>query len=93
VHMMQNMDVPVPPDQWPTVTEYLIKAFPEKPKPAAVLIPGPVDASISEWPVPTPGSRPHDPFARQTAPSGTRGKLRTCWDGSMRRQENSKNTL
>jgi hypothetical protein len=63
VHMMQNMDLPVSPEQWPTVTEYLIKGVPEKPKPAAVVVPGPVEAAITEWPVPTLGSRPHDPFA------------------------------
>ena len=63
VHMMQNMDLPVSPEQWPTVTEYLIKGFPEKPKPAAVVVPGPVEAAITEWPVPTLASRPHDPFA------------------------------
>jgi virginiamycin B lyase len=63
VHMMQNMEVPIPPEQWPIVTEYLIKAFPEKPKPAAAIVTGPVQASIREWPVPTPGSRPHDPWA------------------------------
>lgn len=63
VHMMQNMEAPVPPEQWPMITEYLIKSFPEKPKPAAAIIEGPVQASLKEWPVPTPGSRPHDPWA------------------------------
>jgi virginiamycin B lyase len=62
-HMMQNMEAPVPKDQWPVVTDYLTKNFPEKPKPAAVLIPGPVQVAIKEWPVPTLGSRPHDPLA------------------------------
>jgi virginiamycin B lyase len=61
-HMMQNMEAPVPPGEWPTVIDYLIKSFPEKPKPAAVLVPGPVEVSIKEWPVPTLGSRPHDPM-------------------------------
>jgi len=63
MHMMQNMDVPLSPEQWPAVTEYLIKAFPEKTKPTAVLISGAVEVSIAEWPVPTLGSRPHDPLA------------------------------
>ena len=62
-HMMQNMEAPVPKDEWPEVTAYLTKNFPEKPRPAAVLIDGPVQVSIKEWPVPTPGSRPHDPLA------------------------------
>jgi virginiamycin B lyase len=63
LHMMQNMEAPIPKDQLETVTEYLIKSFPEKPKPAAAIIPGPVEVSIKEWPVPTLGSRPHDPRA------------------------------
>src|SRR5690348_12345849 len=28
-HMMQNMGAPVPPEDWPTVTTYLTKNFPE----------------------------------------------------------------
>jgi virginiamycin B lyase len=63
MHMMQNMEAPVSQDQWPEVIDYLTKNFPEKPKPAAVLIPGPVQVNIKEWPVPTLGSRPHDPLA------------------------------
>ena len=63
VHMMQNMEVPVPPEQWQVVTDYLIKSFPEKPKPVAAIAQGPVHAEIKVWPVPTPGSRPHDPWA------------------------------
>src|SRR5436305_11326168 len=50
VHMMQNMEVPVPPEQWPVVTEYLIKSFPEKPKPAAAVLQGPIHAAIKLWP-------------------------------------------
>src|SRR4051794_20741067 len=61
--MMRNMEAPVPPEDWPRVTDYLIKSFPERPKPAAVIIPGPVQASIKLWLVATPGSRPHDPLA------------------------------
>jgi virginiamycin B lyase len=63
MRMMQNMEVPIPKDQWENVTEYLIKNFPERPRPAAVIVDGPVQASIKLWPVPTPGSRPHDPRA------------------------------
>ncbi len=63
IRMMQNMEAPIPPDQVETVTQYLIKAFPERPRPAANIIPGPVQVSIKQWPVPTPGSRPHDPRA------------------------------
>ncbi|HKC33211.1 MAG TPA: hypothetical protein VKC16_07095, partial [Xanthobacteraceae bacterium] len=56
VRMMQNIEAPVPTEEWPVLTDYLIKSFPERERPAAVLIPGPVEASIKEWPVPTPGS-------------------------------------
>jgi len=61
--MMQNMDVPVPAGQWPAVTEYLIKSFPERPRPAAAVIAGSAKAKIKMFRVPTPGSRPHDPLA------------------------------
>jgi len=62
-NMMRNFGAPVPDDQWDTVRAYLIKSFPEKPRPPAVLIPGPIEVNIMEWPLPTPGSRPHDPMA------------------------------
>ncbi len=75
VRMMQNMEVPVPKDQWPVLTEYLIKSFPERPRPAAVIVPGPVEASIKEWPVPTEGSRPHDPAAAKDGSIWWTGQL------------------
>src|ERR1700684_2867295 len=62
-NMMRNFGAPVPDDQWDTVRAYLIRSFPEQPRPPAVLIPGPVEVNIMEWPLPTPGSRPHDPMA------------------------------
>ncbi len=68
ISMMVNVGAPIPPDQLGVVTDYLIKNFPEKPAPQAVVIPGPVAVSFKEWPVPTPGSRPHDPLA---APDGS----------------------
>ena len=57
VRMMLNFDVPIPEDQLATVTDYLTKAFPERSRPAAVIVPGPVAVSIKEWPVATLGSR------------------------------------
>src|SRR5262245_46014724 len=59
MRMMANMEVPIPKDQVDTVTDYLIKSFPERPRPAANIISGPVEVSIKQWPVATPGSRPH----------------------------------
>lgn len=61
--MMENMGAPVPPEQWPTVVTYLIKNFPERPRPPAAIIAGPVNIDIRLWDVPTRGSRPHDPLA------------------------------
>jgi len=63
MQMMANHGVALPADQLATITEYLTKNFPEKTKPAGVLIAGPAKASIKVWPLPTPGSRPHDPLA------------------------------
>ena len=68
ISMMRNVGAAVPDDKVELVTDYLIKNFPEKPLPPAVVIPGSVDISFKEWTVPTPGSRPHDPLA---APDGT----------------------
>lgn len=73
--MMRNFGAPVPPDQWATVTEYLTRNFPERPRPAAAIIPGPVQATIKEWPVPTPGSRPHDPLAAKDGAIWWTGQL------------------
>ena len=53
--------VALPLDQKAEVAEYLASHFPEQPRPAPVVIPGPVNISIKEWNVPTLGSRPHDP--------------------------------
>ena len=63
VRMMQNMETPVTAAEWPVVTDYLIKSLPERPRPAAVIVPGHVQAEIKQWQVPSPGSRPHDPLA------------------------------
>jgi virginiamycin B lyase len=75
MRMMLNFDVPVPKDQVGTVTDYLTKNFPERPRPAAVIIEGPVKASIKLWPVPTPGSRPHDPLAAKDGSIWYTGQL------------------
>jgi virginiamycin B lyase len=63
MQMMVNFDGAGPKDQVATLTEYLIKSFPERARPAAKIVEGPVQASIKLWDVPTPGSRPHDPLA------------------------------
>ena len=63
INMMVSAGAPLTPAQKELVTDYLIKNFPGKPKPAPSIIAGPVQVSFREWPVPTPGSRPHDPLA------------------------------
>jgi virginiamycin B lyase len=63
LRMMSNHGLNLPADQLAQVNEYLVRNFPEKAKPAAVLIAGPLRLSIKAWQVPTPGSRPHDPLA------------------------------
>jgi virginiamycin B lyase len=63
LRMMINQGAALPKDQIEPLKAYLIKSFPEKPKPAGVVIPGSAKISFSEWQAPTPGSRPHDPLA------------------------------
>jgi virginiamycin B lyase len=63
IRMMTNHGVALSADEVTTLTEYLTKNFPEKGKPAGLVIAGPAKVSIDEWQVPTPGSRPHDPLA------------------------------
>jgi len=73
--MMRNFGALVPEGQWPVVTAYLAKNFPERPRPAAAIIAGPVEASIKVWPVATPGSRPHDPLAARDGSIWYSGQL------------------
>src|ERR687888_299656 len=75
MRMMLNFDVPVPKDEVDTLIQYLIKSFPERPRPAAVIIPGPVEAAVKLWQVPTPGSRPHDPLATRDGAIWYTGQL------------------
>jgi len=63
LHMMHNQGATVPEDQVAPLKAYLIKAFPEKNKPAGAVIPGAARISFTAWQAPTPGSRPHDPLA------------------------------
>ncbi len=68
LHMMINVGAPVPPDKFGTVLNYLVANFPPKPQPKAKITSGPINVTIKEWVVPTPGSRPHDPMY---APDGS----------------------
>jgi virginiamycin B lyase len=65
--MMITLGTPVPKDQVPALIDYLAKNFPDR-SPKGVVVAGSAEASIQEWTVPTPGSRPHDPLV---APDGS----------------------
>ena len=58
----------LPADQKSQVASYLAANFPERPRPPAVVLPGPTKVTIREWTAPTLGSRPHDP---EPGPGGT----------------------
>jgi virginiamycin B lyase len=67
VDVMLRYGAPLTRPQARQVTDYLAKSFPGKPKPRGIVVHGPVEATIDEWPVLTPGARPHDPAV---APDG-----------------------
>ena len=75
VRMMQNVNAPVPAEEWGAMTDYLIKNFPERLRPPAAIIDGPVKADIRMWDVPTLGSRPHDPLAARDGSIWWTGQL------------------
>src|ERR1044071_7625759 len=63
LHMMINVGSSLPQSEVEPLAQYLSKNYPARARPAAKVIPGNAKVSITEWPVPTPGSRPHDPLA------------------------------
>jgi len=63
LRMMTNHGVSIPQDQLPAMKAYLVKTYPVKGRPAAVLVPGPAKVSMKAWQAATPGARPHDPLA------------------------------
>jgi len=75
VRMMQNAHAPVPAEEWGAMTDYLIRNFPERSRPEAAVIDGPVKANILMWDVPTQGSRPHDPLAARDGSIWWTGQL------------------
>jgi virginiamycin B lyase len=75
VRMMQNMSAPVPAEEWGPMTEYLMKNFPERQRPKAIIIDGPAKVDIKMWDVPTQGSRPHDPLAARDGSIWWSGQL------------------
>jgi virginiamycin B lyase len=75
VRMMQNFDTAVPATEWGAMQDYLIKNFPERTRPPAVILDGPAKVNIRLWDVPTQGSRPHDPVAAKDGSIWWTGQL------------------
>jgi len=75
MQMKINFDAPIANEQLATLTEYLIKSFPERPRPAAKIIDGSVQATIKQFPVLMLGSRPHDPLASKDGAIWYTGQL------------------
>ena len=60
VPLMVGYGAAVSGAEMPVVIDYLAKNIVPQPKPAPAMIPGDVEAQITEWPLPTAGSWPHD---------------------------------
>ena len=60
--MMTNQGLVASDEDKELARAYLIQTFPEKEKPKAVLIDGPVKVKFQTWHLPIAGSRPHDPL-------------------------------
>src|SRR5215475_6248712 len=59
MQMMKNVAAPVPADKWDVLTEYLIKSFPERPRPAAAKVDDPKTEQFKEFALKTPRTGPH----------------------------------
>jgi virginiamycin B lyase len=63
LRMMTNLGVPITPAEMAPLKAHLVKTYPVKGRPDAVIVKGPLKVTMKAWQVPTPGSRPHDPLA------------------------------
>jgi virginiamycin B lyase len=63
LRMMTNHGLALTADEIAQLKPYLVQNFPEKPKAAAVLVPGPTQVAMQVFPALTPGARPHDSLA------------------------------
>jgi virginiamycin B lyase len=63
LRMMTNHGAQIAADQLAPMKAYLVKTYPVKGRPAAVIVPGPMKVSMQAWQAATPGARPHDPLA------------------------------
>jgi virginiamycin B lyase len=60
--MMRNVGATFSDAEAATLVAYLAEHYPERARPAAVMVQGPARVEIAEWTVPSPGARPHDPL-------------------------------
>ncbi len=75
-HMMQNFDTPIPAGGMAHRYRLSDQGVSRNGRvPPAVIIEGPVQASIKLWNVPTLGSRPHDPVATKDGAIWWTGQL------------------
>ena len=91
MRMMQNFGAPPAPDHATTVTDYLIKNFPEGPRPAAAVIELPADIAIKECRL---RRRVHGRtirLPRATDRYGTPASSPTCWGGLIQGPGKSRN--
>jgi virginiamycin B lyase len=63
LQMKVNFSAPIAKEEYAPLLQYLVKSFPERKRPAARIIKGPVQATIKQFPILRRGSRPHDPLA------------------------------
>jgi virginiamycin B lyase len=62
VNRMVEFGAPLNKEEIRIVADYLTTNFTGKGKPAGVVVPGVVEATIKEWDLPTHASQPHDPL-------------------------------
>jgi len=60
--MMTNQGLNISDEEKELAKAYLIQTFPEKERPKAVIVDGPVQVKFQTWHLPIAGSRPHDPL-------------------------------
>lgn len=68
LELMVRYGTPLKPSDVTVLSDYLASAFPGGPRPRGVVVPGPIDATITEWKLTSAGARPHDPAV---APDGS----------------------
>src|SRR5690242_9305463 len=56
LQMMKNHGAQIPADKEPAMYSYLVKTYPVKGRPDAVIVPGPMKVSMKAWPVGQPAS-------------------------------------